>query len=100
MASRVKTYSNLVRSHINRYYFIRKHYGDAAMHAFRLIMSIGATLRLLTYAAVWLLRPDRRSEAAPKVQAYWKIVLLGAAARPEDLPNDLRRANEVASTWP
>ncbi|MCZ6871768.1 MAG: glycosyltransferase family 2 protein [Gammaproteobacteria bacterium] len=100
VASSVKTYSNLVRSHINRYYFIRKHYGDAAMHAFRLIMSIGATLRLLTYAAVWLLRPDRGSEAAPKVQAYWKIVLLGAAARPEDLPNDLRRENEVASTWP
>ena len=38
----VKTYANLLRNHINRYYFFRKHYGDAAVHALRPIMSAGA----------------------------------------------------------
>lgn len=91
VTSNVKTRSNLLRSHINRYYFIRKHYGNLALHVFRLIMTAGALLRLLTYAVVWLVSPGRRPEAGPKVDAYRKIVLLGVAARPEGLPDDLRR---------
>jgi GT2 family glycosyltransferase len=91
VVSNVKSLRNLMRSHINRYYFIRKHYGNVAVHVFRPIMSAGAMLRLLKYAAVWLVSPDRRPEAGPKVEAYWKIVLLGAAAHPEDLPDELRR---------
>jgi GT2 family glycosyltransferase len=87
----MKSFRNLLRSHINRYYFIRKHYGNGAIQVFRLIMSVGAMLRLLKYATVWLVSPDRRPEAGPKVAAYWQIVLLGAAARPEDLPDDLQR---------
>jgi GT2 family glycosyltransferase len=90
-ANRVASHRNLVMSHINRYYFIRKHYGNVAVHVFRLIMSVGAMLRLLTYAAVWLVSADRRREAEPKVTAYWKTVLLGAAAHPEDQPEELRR---------
>ncbi len=86
----VKSFVNLIRSHINRYYFIRKHYGNGAVQVFRLIMSVGAMLRLLKYVAVWLVSPNRRPEAGPKLAAYWKIMLLGAAAHPEDLPDDLR----------
>jgi N-acetylglucosaminyl-diphospho-decaprenol L-rhamnosyltransferase len=90
-ANRVATYRNLIRGHSNRYYFVRKHYGNAAVHVFRLIMSVGALLRLLTYAAVWLVSPGRRPGAGPKVKAYWKTMLLGAAAHPEDPPEELRR---------
>jgi GT2 family glycosyltransferase len=91
VTSNVKTHANLIRSHINRYYFIRKHYGTAASLAFRLIMTAGTTLRLLKYISVWLAMPNRRREAAPKVSAYWKIALLGVAPHPEALPDDLRR---------
>ena len=91
VGSSVKSYSNLLRGHINRYYFIRKHYGNVAVNVFRLFMTLGAMLRLLNYVAVWLVSPDRRPEAGPKVAAYWKIALLGAAPCPEDLPDDLRR---------
>jgi N-acetylglucosaminyl-diphospho-decaprenol L-rhamnosyltransferase len=89
--SNVKNYRNLIISHINRYYFIRKHYGNVALHVFRLMMSIGAMLRLLNYIAVWLVSPERRPEAGPKVKAYWKTMLLGAAAHPEEQPEELRR---------
>jgi GT2 family glycosyltransferase len=92
-AIRVKTHRNLIRAHVNRYYFIRKHYGNRAVNVFRLIMSTGATLRLLKYGAVWLVSPNRRAEAWPKVTAYWNIVLLGAAPHPEGLPEELRREN-------
>jgi GT2 family glycosyltransferase len=90
VASSVKSHGNLIRSHLNRYYFIRKHHGSIAAHVFRPIMSMGAVLRLLNYAAVWLTSPDRRPEAGPKIQAYWRIVLRGAAAHPERLPDDLQ----------
>jgi hypothetical protein len=91
VVSLVKSYKHLVRSHINRYYFIRKHYGNVAFQGFRLIMSLGALLRLLKYVAMWLVDPERRPEAKPKIEAYWKMVLRGSAAHPEDLPDDLRR---------
>jgi GT2 family glycosyltransferase len=93
VASKVKSHKNLLRSHINRYYFVRKHYGSAAAHVLRPIMSVGAMLRLLRYAATWLVSPGRRPEAGPKVSAYWKVVLRGAAARPEDQPEELRCEN-------
>ena len=91
----VKSYKNLVRNHINRYYFFRKHYGSPALQALRPIMSLGAMLRLLNYSAVWVLSPRRRSEAGTKLAAYWKVMLLGVAARPDGLPDELRRENDA-----
>jgi GT2 family glycosyltransferase len=91
VGSAVKSESNLIRGHLNRYYFIRKHYGDLGVLAFRPIMTAGATLRLFTYVTVWLASPPRRPEAAPKVAAYWKIALRGLAPRPEALPGELLR---------
>jgi hypothetical protein len=93
VASKVKSHNNLIRGHINRYYFMRKHYGNAAVQMFRLIMSAGAMLRLVNYAALWLVSPKRRPEAGPKVNAFWTIMLRGAAAHPEDLTEELRREN-------
>lgn len=93
----VKSIPNLIRAHSNRYYFIRKHYGNRALHLFRVVMSIGAMLRLLNYAAVWLITPGRREEARLKIAAYWRIMLLGAALCPEALPRDLQRENTDCS---
>jgi GT2 family glycosyltransferase len=95
--SDVRSYWTLIRHHINRYYFIRKHYGNVAVHLFRLIMTAGATLRLLKNIAVWLASPNRRAEAEPKIEAYWRVVRLGAAARPDALPDRLRRENVAGS---
>ncbi len=90
-----KTYGNLLRNHINRYYFFRKHYGSATMHALRPIMSAGAALRVLNYGAMWLVRPDRKTEAWSKIAAYLSVLALGFAARPDRLPDDLRSENEA-----
>lgn len=95
--SNVKSYWAHIRNYINRYYFIRKHYGDLAVNVFRLIVCLGAMLRLLKYIAVWLFNTDRRPEARPKVAAYPKILMLGIAARPEEQPDYLYRENAVSS---
>jgi GT2 family glycosyltransferase len=91
----VKSYSSLIRFHINRYYFMRKHYGNGSQRKFRVIMSAGSMLRMWTYMAIWLLSPERRPEAVPKVKAYWKTVLMGVSRRPDGLPDELRRENDV-----
>ena len=91
----VKSYRNLVRSQINRYYFTRKHYGWVAVQALRPIMTVGALLRLAYYGALWLGSPGRRPEAEPKLAAYAEVVRLGVAAHPDDLPDELRRENEA-----
>jgi GT2 family glycosyltransferase len=91
-----KSYEILVRYHVNRYYFCRKHYGNTAVQGLRPIMTFGAFLRFCKHGAVWLLSPGRRSEAGPKVEAYWKVMLLGAAGRPDNLPKDLWRQNDIS----
>jgi hypothetical protein len=93
-----KGYETLIRYHVNRYYFCRKHYGHAAAQGLRPIMSFGALLRLCKHGAIWLLSPGRRPEAGPKVEAYWKVMLLGAAAQPDKLPEVLQRENDVSGT--
>jgi GT2 family glycosyltransferase len=90
VATNVRSYKNLVRSHINRYQFIRKHSGNMAVHAFRAIMTAGALLRMMRYVTTWLLSPKRRAEAGPKMRAYCRIALLGFLASPEALPDELR----------
>jgi len=94
VASKVKSQTNLIRSHINRYYFMRKHYSGAAFTLFRAIMSIGAAFRLARYLIVWLLQSGRRTEARPKIAAYWKITLLGFSVHPERPTAELRHENE------
>jgi GT2 family glycosyltransferase len=91
VATNVKSYKNLLRSHINRYQFIRKHSRNLAVHAFRPIMTAGALLRLIRYVTVWLLSPKRRAEAGPKMRAYCRIAVRGVLASPEALPEELRR---------
>lgn len=98
-ASDVKSYRNLIRTHINRYYFIRKHYGNAALFLFRAIMTSGVALRLLSYVVLWVLNPARRPEAGPKIEAYSKIILLGAKRNPENAPDDFRRENEASDVF-
>ncbi len=98
-ASRMKSFRLLMRGHINRYYFIRKHYGNVALHVFRILMSLGATIRLAHYVGVWLARPSRRGEAGPRIEVFWKIMLLGGAARPDSLPAELQRENAESTLF-
>lgn len=91
VATNLKSSSNIVRSHVNRYYFIRKHFGAASMHLLRLMMSAAAALRLLKYGTLWLVSSERRAEAGPKIVGYWQVLLQGAARHPNRLPEELER---------
>jgi GT2 family glycosyltransferase len=91
VVTKVKSYDNLLRSHIDRYYFMRKHYGPGAQFALRIIMTAGSLLRLLKYAGLWIADPDRRPESGPKIRAYIRIALLGFVRHPGKLPESLRR---------
>jgi GT2 family glycosyltransferase len=93
----VKSYDALVRSHINRYFFFRKHYGAVSQALLRPIMTLGAGLRLLKFLALYCLVPSRRTEAGPKIRAFARIALLGFVRQPWRLPPELRRQNELAS---
>ena len=96
--TKVKSYENLMRSNINRYYFFRKHYGPLEFLGLRLALGLGFVLRLSRYAATWALDRRRRSEAGPKVKAYFHLMLRAIGARPERLPAKLRKENEFTAS--
>ena len=86
----VKRYSNLVRHHVNQYYFFHKHYSAASLLLLRPIMIAQAAVRFLRYVALYVLRPASRDVAAPRIRAFLKVMLLSVLPKPYNLPEDVR----------
>ena len=96
----VKSFDALMRAHINHYYFFRKHYDVLTQILLRPVLSIGAVLRLLKFLPLLLFAPARRAEAAPKVRAYMRIMLLGLMRRPWRQTSVLACQNAVGEAEP
>jgi len=92
----VKRYSQIMREHINRYYFFHKHYSALACFLLRPIMSLGAILRCIKYLGIYATRPARRTEAGPRIRAFISVAGLAFLPRPYVLPGYLRKQNDVA----
>ena len=94
----VKSYPNIMRSYVNRFYFYRKHYSRWQQLLLRPVIAAGASVRVVKFGLTWLLMPARRPEAEPKLRAFARISVLAFHPTPWVLPDHLRRANEVAAT--
>lgn len=95
--SSFKSYTNLMRSHINRYYFMRKHHGNRAHTLFRAVMFLAAMTRFARFCVIFLVDSNRRAEAQVKLRAYINIAGLSFKRQPEALPHYLQTANDAAS---
>jgi GT2 family glycosyltransferase len=81
---------HLVRYHVNRFYFFRKHYGPAARLLLRPIMILGAVLRAARYLPVLLGPPERRATARARLRACAWVLRLSLSPRPHVMPPSLR----------
>ncbi len=90
-----KSYTNLVRYHVNRYYFFLKHYGRLNCFLLRPIMILGMTLRMVFYGLLYLLRAESREESGKRVKAFGKVVQLSLSAAPYTLPRELREDGSI-----
>lgn len=99
IVSRNKSYDNLIRSNVNRYYFFRKHYSAVDFLVLRAALGLGFLFRLLHYLGIWVLDRNRRSEAQPKIKAYFYLTLRTFAAHPEQLPQKLLQQNTVPASF-
>lgn len=77
---------NLVRYHVNRFYFFKQHYGLMAQLLLRPLMAVGSLLRLGLYAFKFVFDPDLRPVAAVKIRAFLWVLRLCVSPRPYVLP--------------
>jgi GT2 family glycosyltransferase len=77
---------NLVRYHVNRFYFFHKHYGLAASLLLRPIMITGSALRALRYFALYLMEPGMRGVASVRLRVFADVIRLSLSPRPYKLP--------------
>jgi GT2 family glycosyltransferase len=91
-----KQFHNLIRYHVNRYYFFHRHYGPLSMFLLRPIMIVGALLRIAYFFVLYLLRPSARSIAETRMQAFWRVIQLSLSPRPYNLPVDFQTMQAVA----
>jgi GT2 family glycosyltransferase len=82
---------NLVRYHVNRFYFFRKHYGPVPTLLLRPIMVVGSVARAALYSGLYLLRPNLRDVAWAKLRACGDVVRLCLSPRPYVLPARLTK---------
>jgi GT2 family glycosyltransferase len=82
---------NLVRYHVNRFYFFRKHYGALPTLLLRPIMFTGSLARAALYSALYLFKPELREVAGAKLKACGDVVRLTLSPRPYVLPARLRK---------
>lgn len=94
---RVKSYDAFIRSHVNRYYFFRKHHGQWATLCLRPMLSAGALLRCIKYVLLYILARHRRAEASAKLWGFLGVAGLGLRWRAHALPARLRQQNDDAA---
>ena len=63
----------LVVSQQSLYYLFQKHFGRCRLQALRGLTLVEMVLRTALWSTVWLLRPNRRAEAADRLGAYRRI---------------------------
>lgn len=82
---------NLVRYHVNRFYFFRKHYGAFPTLLLRPIMFAGSLARAVRYSGLYLLKPELREMALAKVKMHGDVMRLSLSPCPYVLPARLRK---------
>jgi GT2 family glycosyltransferase len=82
---------NLVRYHVNRFYFFRKHYGAVHTVLLRPIILAGSVARAVLYAGLYVLKPELRDVARTKLMVYGDVVRLCLSPRPHVLPARLQK---------
>ena len=81
---------DIVRAHVNRYYFFHKHYSAVECFLLRPIMVIGALLRVAYFSALYVSNSKARDEAKTKIKGFWSVVRLSCVAQPFVLPKNER----------
>lgn len=84
-----RSYANIIRHHVNCYYFYEKHYGSFSSFLLRPIMLVGMLLRIPYYAAMYVLRLEARAEAKKRVRAFCRVAILAFSRAPHNMPKDL-----------
>ena len=88
--TRSRKYIDIVRAHVNRYYFFHKHYSAVECFLLRPIMVIGALLRVAHYSALYVSNANARQEATTRVRGFWSVACLSCLSRPFVLPKQGR----------
>lgn len=84
-----KSYSRIVHSYVNRFYFFSKHYGPLQTSMLRPIMAFQALTRLAFFSIAGLVRPGFGPIARTRKRAFWKIFRLCFSAEPHLLPSEI-----------
>lgn len=81
---------NLVRYHVNRFYFFKQHYGPISQLLLRPLMAVGSLLRLGLYSFKFVFDRDLRPVAAVRIRAFLWVLRLCVSPRPHVLPTVLQ----------
>lgn len=84
-----KTYSRIVHSHVNRFYFFWKHHGRLTSLALRAIIALQSMTRIIYFSASYLFRPEYAPIAPTRVRAFWRVLCLCFSLEPHRLPREI-----------
>ena len=83
-----KDYATLIRTYVNRFYFFYKHYGRIASIMLRLIMMLGAILRIIYFLSIYFLQRHYSLEARKRIKVAWQVIKLSLSRYPYNFPEE------------
>lgn len=82
----VKKHENLVRYHVNRFYFFRKHYGQMYFVLLRYLVFLAAASRLAYYGVLYAVAPQKRDVSRSRFVAFAAAMKLSVSRSPDYMP--------------
>ncbi len=70
----------LVHYHRSLFLFLQKHYSFFPRAVMRLLIAVRSVVRLLVWAAVWVVSPGMRNAARSSLAGYGKVIVLSCGA--------------------
>jgi GT2 family glycosyltransferase len=89
-----KRYVNLVRYHVNRYYFFHKHYNEVSLFILRPLMVCGVSLRIFYFLLLYLFKPIIRDIAKERIKAFCTVIRISLLPKPYNFPESLQFKEE------
>lgn len=82
----VKKHENVVRYHVNRFYFFRKHYGRSSFILLRCLIFLGSISRVIYYGTVYLGSSESRKLSRSRLRAFAAALRLSVSRTPDHMP--------------
>jgi GT2 family glycosyltransferase len=84
--------NEIVRAHVNRFYFVHKHYGRTQLFLLRPLVMLGALVRISYFLPLYIFHRASRQLAAARIKGFVRVLQVSLSRKPYCLPAGMQKS--------